>query len=125
MKSSRRWLENRWRKDPSELNLAAVKKFTIRYSKAIKLEKRALNIKMTDEVANQQMELFWVVHILTVLGQPQYGNFRCDQFAANFTLKIETIQHDLDSTSSVVECVRTPQHNILSDFVGSVSLCNT
>lgn len=82
MMSFGRQSESRWRKDPSELNVAVFKEFTRKYSNAIKLAKRAFNIKIISEMANQQIEFFHIACILAVPVQPQYGNLSCDQFAA-------------------------------------------
>ena len=104
MKSSRRQLESRWRKNQSVQNLTAVKTSTRRSTNTLQLVEKAFNIEIISEAMNWQ-ELFWVICYLTNHGYSwhNYDHFTYNQFAAFFKSKIEVIQAELDPTSSVAD----------------------
>ena len=102
MKSTRKQLESRWRRDQSAQNLAAAENMTSRYGNTLKEAKKVFSIRIIGEAMNRQAELFWVVHNLTNSGQAQSGfYFSSDQFTAFFRSKIEAICAKLNSTSSL------------------------
>ena len=84
LKRHRRRLERRWRKDPTDYNLIAVRVATNLYLSKVKAACRTYFANRISEAFNQQAELFRIVRDLsgTGPGDRPPPSFSPDQFAA-------------------------------------------
>ena len=84
LKQVRRWLERKWRKDPTDCNSIAVKVTTNLYLAKVKAVSRVYLANRISEASNQQAELFCIVRDLTgtCLSDGPPPSFSPDQFAA-------------------------------------------